>query len=223
MNIVAFVIVCIGWVFSVCLHEFAHALVAYWGGDRSVAQKGYLTLNPLKYTHPLYSLALPMLFLILGGIGLPGGAVYINDHLLRGKKWRTAVSLAGPLANAVLMVVLALPFLLGVFPPGDQSARACILAFLVALQAMAVLLNLLPIPPLDGFRALMPWMRFDLRQQLLRNSQFLFFAFIAAMWFIPSVSETFWRAVFAITSRLGIDRHQVWLGLKAFQFWRPTQ
>ncbi|MFQ3628339.1 MAG: site-2 protease family protein, partial [Cyanobacteriota bacterium] len=36
------------WIASVCLHEFGHALVAYWGGDRSVKEKGYLTLNPLK-------------------------------------------------------------------------------------------------------------------------------------------------------------------------------
>ena len=220
MNIIAFVIVCIGWVFSVCIHEFAHALVAYYGGDRSVAEKGYLTMNPLKYTHPLFSLALPMLFLIFGGIGLPGGAVYINDDMLRSKRWRTAVSLAGPAASAVLMVLLALPFLLGVFPPGDQSARACILAFLVALQAVAVLLNLLPIPPLDGFRALTPWMRSELRDQLMRNSQFLFIGFLIAMRLIPVISHTLWATADAIIAPLGVTRRQVWLGQQAFMFWR---
>ena len=66
------------WKAQVALHEFGHALVAFWGGDRSVVDKGYLTLNPLKYTHPFLSLVLPMLILVLGGIGLPGGAVYIN-------------------------------------------------------------------------------------------------------------------------------------------------
>ena len=48
---VFFLIVGVGWVFSVCVHEFAHAVVAYRGGDRTVADKGYLTMNPLKYTH----------------------------------------------------------------------------------------------------------------------------------------------------------------------------
>ena len=58
-----FLVVLIGWIFSLSLHEFAHALVAYYGGDTSVRDKGYLTFNPLKYTHPLYSIALPLLFL----------------------------------------------------------------------------------------------------------------------------------------------------------------
>ena len=40
------VVIILGWIFSVCLHEFGHAAVAYWGGDRTVKEKGYLTLNP---------------------------------------------------------------------------------------------------------------------------------------------------------------------------------
>ena len=57
MNILTFVIVLIGWIFSLCLHEFSHTLVAYLGGDTTVKDKGYLTFNPLKYTHPVYSSA----------------------------------------------------------------------------------------------------------------------------------------------------------------------
>ena len=64
---------------SLCLHEYAHALVAYRAGDRGVADRGYLTLNPLKYTHPLLSIVLPVVVVMLGGIGLPGGAVWV-DH-----------------------------------------------------------------------------------------------------------------------------------------------
>jgi len=72
-TVVTFLVVIVGWVFSLCLHEFSHALVAYYGGDTSVREKGYLTFNPLKYTHPVYSILMPMIFLLLGGIGLPGG------------------------------------------------------------------------------------------------------------------------------------------------------
>src|SRR4029077_11982516 len=89
-------IVVILWIFSVCLHEFAHAWVAYRGGDYTVRDKGYLDFNPLRYVHPVTSILLPVLFLVIGGIGLPGGAVYINTSLLRSAKWETAVSLAGP-------------------------------------------------------------------------------------------------------------------------------
>lgn len=59
-------------VVSLCLHEFGHAYTAWRFGDHDVAIRGYLTLNPLKYTSPLLSLALPLLFIALGGIGLPG-------------------------------------------------------------------------------------------------------------------------------------------------------
>src|SRR6266550_6157281 len=78
-----------GWVTSLCIHEFGHALLAYLGGDRSVAAAGYLSLNPLKYTHPVLSIALPIVFLLIGGIGLPGGAVYLNERAIRSDRWRS--------------------------------------------------------------------------------------------------------------------------------------
>ena len=103
-----FIVVIVGWIFSLCLHEFSHSVVAYYGGDTSVKDKGYLTFNPLKYTHPVYSIVLPVVFLLLGGIGLPGGAVYIETWRLRSKRWESAVSLAGPAANLMLAVILAI-------------------------------------------------------------------------------------------------------------------
>ena len=51
-----FIVVTVLWVFSVCLHEFGHAWAAYCGGDRTVREKGYLTLNPLHYTNPVTSI-----------------------------------------------------------------------------------------------------------------------------------------------------------------------
>lgn len=64
-----FIIVTVLWIFSVCVHEFGHAWAAYCGGDHTVREKGYLTLNPLNYTHPVYSIVLPALFMIMGEIG----------------------------------------------------------------------------------------------------------------------------------------------------------
>ena len=219
---ILFIIVCIGWAFSVCLHEFAHAAVAYLGGDYTVAKKGYLTLNPVRYAHPVYSVAMPMLFLLLGGIGLPGGAVYIEDRLLRSRGWRTAVSLAGPAASAVLLILLAMPFLLGVFPPGDQGSRACCVAFLAGLQASAVVLNLLPIPPLDGFQAISPWLPLHVSRKMLMHGNALFFVFLAAMWFIPDVARTYWSVIWAITEPLGIEPIQVAMGWEQFRFWTSS-
>ena len=91
---VAFIIVVVGWVLSLCLHEFSHAIVAYYGGDTSVKEKGYLTFNPLKYTHPFFSFVIPVVILLMGGIGLPGGAVFINRGAIRTRWWETGMSLA---------------------------------------------------------------------------------------------------------------------------------
>ena len=90
-----FIAVMICWILSVCVHEFAHALVAYLGGDKSVVAKGYLHFNIFAYIHPVTSILLPALFLFMGGVPLPGGAVYIDDRALRSPAWRSAVSAAG--------------------------------------------------------------------------------------------------------------------------------
>ncbi len=89
-----FIFVIAGWIVSLCLHEFAHAFTAWRFGDHDVAMRGYLTLNPFKYTHPLLSLLLPIVFIALGGIGVPGGAVYVRTSFMT--KWqKTVVSLVG--------------------------------------------------------------------------------------------------------------------------------
>src|SRR5579884_1761623 len=56
-----------GWIVSVCFHEFAHAYAAFRAGDRSVEARGYLTLNPFKYTHPVLSILLPLVAIVGGG------------------------------------------------------------------------------------------------------------------------------------------------------------
>ena len=210
-----FLLVTVGWVFSVCLHEFGHAFVAYRGGDYTVKDKGYLTLNPVHYTHPVYSLLMPVVFMLMGGIGLPGGAVYINDELLHSKKWRTAVSLAGPAMNLGLLFLLCLPFWFGVvhekLGPG--------LAFLAQLQISAIVLNLLPLPPLDGFRAISPWLREDIRERLLANSNVFLWVLFIVMWYVQPVNNAFWDVVNSTGGRLGIEPYLANEGLRQFRFW----
>lgn len=143
-----FVFVIAGWIVSLALHEFGHALAAYIGGDYSVVDKGYLTLNPLNYTHSLLSIVMPVVILLMGGIGLPGGAVYINRAALRSPIWDTIVSAAGPLANMLFAGVLVL--LYSVFAPEvfvvDHLEFWAGIALLIFLQVTAILLNLLPVP-----------------------------------------------------------------------------
>ena len=82
-----------GWATSLCLHEFGHAITAYRGGDRAVRAKGYLSLDPRHYTDPVLSIVLPLIFVAIGGIPLPGGAVWINHHALRDRRVESMVSL----------------------------------------------------------------------------------------------------------------------------------
>jgi len=217
---VCFFTVTILWIFSVCVHEFGHAIVAYYGGDTSVREKGYLTLNPLRYTHPVYSLLMPVLFMMIGGIGLPGGAVYIDDDRLRSPKWRTAVSLAGPGMNILLILVLCLPFWLGLIKPHLDNVAALSLAFLIELEISAVIFNLLPVPPLDGFRALSPWMPEEIRDRLLAQSGVFIWGLFLVMWYVPAANHAFFTVVYSIMDLLKIDSGRGVVGWREFQFWR---
>jgi Zn-dependent protease len=212
-----FLVVVIGWILSLCLHEFSHALVAYYGGDWTVREKGYLTFNPLKYTHPVYSILLPLLFLVLGGIGLPGGAVYIEKGRLRSRAWETAVSLAGPLSN--LLVALALGLVLRFAPVGAAGIWPG-LAFLGLLQVMATLFNLLPVPPFDGYGALSPHLDPGLRYQMDRFGQVSIWLVLLIFWYVPVISNGFWNATFSVAQALGVPLQLASMGYSAFQFWR---
>src|SRR5215471_2519126 len=139
-----FIIVTVLWIFSVCIHEFGHAWAAYRGGDYTVRDKGYLTLNPLHYTHPVYSLLMPVVFMMLGGIGLPGGAVYIEKNLLKSRGWETWVSLAGPAMNVPMILLISLCFKIGLLPIGVDHLASVSLGLLLQLEVSAIILNLLP-------------------------------------------------------------------------------
>ena len=214
-----FTIVFVGWIFSLCLHEFSHALAAYYGGDTSVKEKGYLTFNPLKYTHPVYSLVLPLLFLLMGGLGLPGGAVYIETWRLKNRTWQSVVSLAGPTANLVTMIVLGI--VLRFAPPGpyDNNSIWPGLAFLAFLQVTALLLNLIPLPPFDGYGIIEPFLGDNIRDMVNAARLWITLAVFISLWNIPIISNLFWTQVSITALRLGIPLDLAIEGLTRFQFW----
>jgi Zn-dependent protease len=148
-----FIFVISGWLVSLCLHEFGHAVTAWRFGDHDAAVRGYLTLDPRHYASPALSLVLPMVFIALGGIGLPGAAVYLRTWFMTPTR-RTLVAMAGPVANLVLAVLLLT--LTRLFYDSDHAVLWAGVSFLAFLQIMAVVLNLLPVPGLDGYDALEP-------------------------------------------------------------------
>jgi Zn-dependent protease len=211
--------VIVGWIASVCLHEFGHAIVAYWGGDTTVKDKGYLTLNPLKYTDIGYSLALPVVFLILGGIALPGAAVYINHTLLRSRAWNSAVSAAGPFMTGVVAIALALPFRLG-WATDDHWFWSA-LALLASYQVAALCFNLFPIPSFDGFGILEPWLSKPVQETARRWGRYGYLALFAILWTVPQANRGFWSLVHGISSGLGIPNDKVMAAY--FMFAQPSK
>lgn len=212
-----------GWLVSLCAHEFAHALVADLGGDQSVRARGYLSFNPLAYTHVMLSIVMPLLFLLMGGIGLPGGAVYINEGRLRGPLWRSLVSAAGPIASLLVTLVMALPFVVGMADPlaiRESLAFWGALALLVLLNLTGVLLNSLPLPPLDGFGVLAPWLPVGLRFRLYQMGSLGIWLLFLGLWFFDPLSDAFWGTILSAVRALGVPPELVGYGLNRFMFWR---
>jgi Zn-dependent protease len=207
--VLTIVFVTSGWVASLCIHEFGHAVVAYLGGDRAVKSYGYLTLNPLRYTNLLMSIIFPVIFLLLGGIALPGGAVYIDHSALRSRAWDSLVSLAGPIGTALCALVVAAPFLV----PGHYAwftvanvGFFAALAFLGFMLVVSVLLNLLPIPGIDGFGILRPWVPYSVQALSVRYSSLAIIGLFIVLWNVAPARDAFYGEALQITDALHIDQ-----------------
>jgi Zn-dependent protease len=210
-----------GWAVSLCLHEFGHALVAYRGGDREVFFKGYLTLDPRRYTDPVLSLVLPLMLLAIGGIPLPGGAVWINHYALRSKRIESAVSLAGPLSNLALGVLLIAS--VNIFHPNSFEppyGLAGALSFLALLQIFAFVLNILPIPGLDGWGAIEPYLSPQAQRFGAKARPWAPLILFAVLIGIPTVGQAFFEIADAAFDAIGGDSFLAAYGQDAFFFWR---
>jgi Zn-dependent protease len=216
-----------GWVVSVCFHEFAHAYAAYRAGDRSVESAGYLSLNPFKYTHPFLSIILPLLFIVSGGIGLPGGAVYLHPHAFRSKASRSAAAAVGPAVNVVFAIVLLLlakshvtdlfTYLSG---SGDVHARFwCAVAFLGFLQLTAAVLNLLPVPGLDGYAIIEPYLDRETQAIGEKIKPWGMLGVIVLLLYVNGLNTQFFRLVDWLGERTGAQDVLWSIGHEFFRFW----
>lgn len=189
----AFWAVIIGWVMSVTLHEYAHGIVGYWGGDYTIRERGGLTLNPLQYVDPFMSLILPVVFLMLGGIPLPGGATYIRHDLMRNRHWDSAVSAAGPAMNLILFGLLAIPLLPSAgwinptVAPIDWTVAQKFVSAMCFLMLLAAILNLIPVPTLDGFGIISPYLSHELQDKLNQPQvrSICMFGYFLLLWQAP--------------------------------------
>ena len=154
-DFIAILIVFVIILFSMVLHEMAHAYAAFFLGDTTAREEGRLSVNPLKHIDPFLSIIIPLLLFILGG-PIFGGAkpVPIAQKKLKGGEWGMAlVAFAGPFMN---FLIAFLGFLIGYYSELINSGGYIGLFFkqLVLANLGFMIFNLIPIPPLDGSRIL---------------------------------------------------------------------
>ncbi|WP_440940888.1 site-2 protease family protein [Immundisolibacter sp.] len=147
--------------FAITVHEVAHGFVARRLGDRTAQMMGRLTLNPLKHIDPVGTVLVPLAMLLLPGGFLFGWAKPVPigyNNLGNPKRDMAIVAAAGPLSNLLMAAGWALLLRLSVelLQPLPWAAQP--LFFMaqagIAINLILMILNLVPIPPLDGGRVL---------------------------------------------------------------------
>ena len=183
---------------SVVIHEVSHGAMANHLGDSTAKYAGRLTLNPIKHLDLWGSFLIPLSLLIIGSPVLFGYAkpVPYNPYNLKNKKWGPAmVAAAGPGSNLIIALILGLIIR---FIPFNNSVYTQnliqILAYIVLLNLLLAVFNLVPIPPLDGSKilfALLPYKYQQLSFQMERYGLILvlFFIFFLFRYIVPII---FW-------------------------------
>ena len=175
--------------FAITVHEAAHGYVARYFGDSTAERLGRITLNPLKHIDPIGTLILPALTVMLGGI-LFGWAkpVPVNFANLRNpKKDMLWVAAAGPASNLIMAIFWAI-LLNMVNEPMATNGIFNANHFLtemswagISINLVLMVLNLIPLPPLDGGRIAVSLLPNPLASQLSSVEKYGFFILIALM------------------------------------------
>lgn len=190
---------------SIVIHEVSHGLMADYLGDPTAKNEGRLTLNPIKHLDPIGSILVPLI-LIISRVGIVFGwakPVPINPFNLRDKVYGQAkVAIAGPLANILIALIFgtALRFLPFLFSAQIGTNLTIIFGYIVWINLILAIFNLLPIPPLDGSHILFTFLpkQFDsLKTFLIQYQLFilLFFIFFCLNLIIPLVNWIFYLIV----------------------------
>ena len=175
-----------GVLIAITFHEFAHGLAAYKLGDNTAKNEGRLNLNPFSHLDPIGSL-----MLLFAGFGW-GKPVHVNPRNYTRKmsmeKGEAIVSAAGPIMNLLLAIVFTFIYY-GIYRfAGNQFTDTTVGMVIMLLIAATIstnvglgVFNLIPLPPLDGSKIIMPFLSYKAKQWFINNEQ-LFSLIFVVIW-----------------------------------------
>ncbi len=188
--------------FAITAHEVAHGWVAKKMGDKTAMMMGRLTLNPIKHVDPVGTVAVPLLLVILQTGFLFGWARPVPvtmENLRHPKRDMVWVALAGPASNGVMALLWVAVIQVGALVPLSAIALPMVLmgSAGVVINVMLMVLNLVPLPPLDGGRIVAGLLPGPLSWKFSRIEPYGFFILIALL-----VTGILWGVIGPIISWL---------------------
>ncbi|NCN52597.1 site-2 protease family protein [Candidatus Parcubacteria bacterium] len=196
-------------ILSIVIHEVSHGYAANWLGDPTARLAGRLTLNPIKHIDPVGSVLVPALLLLSSAGILFGWAkpVPYNPYNLRNQKWGdTIVAAAGPGINILIAVIFAV-IIRAAVPLGLSGSFIELSSYIVYINILLALFNLIPIPPLDGSKVLLGFLPFNAAMKYRGimagiERMGLLFTFLFIFLFITLFSGPFFTFVYFIFEAL---------------------
>ncbi len=173
--------------FAITLHEVAHGWMASKLGDQTAKMLGRLTLNPFKHIDPLGTIVVPITLLVLSGFvfGWAKAVPVDTRNFKNPRKDMAWVAIAGPTANLIMALIWAgvakLGFIIEMSSPGAGEFLIYSGLAGISINLILLLLNLIPIPPLDGSRVLSAFLPKQLAWQYNRLEPYGFFILLGLM------------------------------------------
>lgn len=171
-------------IMSVVVHELSHGYTAELLGDPTPRLQGRLTLNPLKHLELFGSLIVPLITSLAGFTFGWAKPIEWNPHNVTNKRWgEFFIALAGPASNILIALVFGIVIRFGFSSLPESFIQ--ISSYIVAINIVLAIFNLIPLPPLDGSKilfSLLPASFFRIRQILEQYSIFFFLILIFFLW-----------------------------------------
>jgi len=176
--------------FAITVHEVAHGWVAQRLGDPTAMMLGRLTLNPIKHIDPLGTVIVPLLLMVMGGFifGWAKPVPITWENLKNPKRDMVLVAVAGPLANLLMAIMWAILVKITFIIPVSASTQSLVVALHymglagITINVWLLVLNLLPLPPLDGGRVVSGLLPNPLSWQFNRIEPYGFIILLVLLW-----------------------------------------